>query len=160
MNIEQNPLSAGQITILIETSPMTPRTVGSPSPVPCFRSVAWDVENSRPIDEHLTSGGTLGQATIKGLDMLQPSIVSTHRSTGLRIERTYWCEHHHHEVFVLRNGRIWLRLSVTAKQSTKDTVFRGGPRCSTTRDRAEEQSFARLHLSSKRAASIQHHECE
>lgn len=100
-----------QASIVIETFPITShsRAPGSPPAVPCFHSAGWDIENKCPIDVCLTYGGTLAQATIKGLDMLgKPPAGSVHRPTSPHVERYYLHQHQRYEVFAIHNGWVWL----------------------------------------------------
>lgn len=100
-----------QASIVIETSPITShsRAPGSPPAVPCFHSIGWDIEKKCQIDECLTYGGTLAQATIKGLDMLRkPPAGSVHRPTAPHVERYYQHQHQRYEVFAIHNGWVWL----------------------------------------------------
>lgn len=99
-------------TVLIETIPVTSRREevdGHPS-LPCFLSTAWDLAGDCPIDQRLSWGGTLAQATLTSPRILAPLV--TRRNYNFRKPHLN-CFYFYHgvrlEVCAAHNGRVWLQ---------------------------------------------------
>jgi hypothetical protein len=104
-----SPLSA---TIVIETIPITSNMEevdGHPG-MPCFLSTAWDLSGDRPIDQRISYGGTLAQATLRSPKMLAPLVTGSNDNTRRHHLNCFYLYHGiRHEICATHNGRVWLK---------------------------------------------------
>lgn len=129
-------------SIVIETTPISRRSrmPGEAATVPCFHSVAWDIKARSIIDERLSYGGSLSDATIKGLEMLdKPSKCLVHCAKRNHIEPYYLHDGQRYEVFAVRNGWVWLSLKPALAQ-TKEMSPRTDKGLVASRWKAQEKA--------------------
>ncbi|WP_188263960.1 hypothetical protein [Pseudomonas sp. PSB11] len=109
-------------TILIETRQITSnleKANGIPG-LRCFISTAWDLQHDHPIDQCLSCGGTLAEATIRSPEILAKPL-SGFNSNSSRCHLRHWYQYHgvRHEVSAIHNGCVWLR-PVAAKAKVRE----------------------------------------
>ena len=136
-----NPQSA---TILIETVPITSNLEevdGHPG-LPCFLSTAWDLRAECPIDQRLTYGGTLAQATLMSSRMLAPLATKpVARTRKYHLNSFYLYHGIRHEVCAAHNGRIWLQPMEGQRQAITSTSPSDAP---PRRDAEDDQALSLL----------------